>query len=334
MPHQRVLILDDQTSSVSTITFTLTDAGLPWVEADSNDSAVQILAKDSEISLVLVRATGKNICAADLCRMIRGSKSLSVLPILVILSETQLSVGAECLLAGANDLLVDPFEPRELRMRAGIVPDEQNRRVDAAHTFAERLPQTLPEPEFFTPAIDPRTMQFGFGQDEHRIRHWEQDPAVTRISLDRVIVCPECDAVPTFRPGCGSCGSAWVEHEVLIHHYACAHVGPEAEFQTKDGLACPKCRLKNLITGSDFELIQGCLKCADCDALFAEPRMIAHCTNCQNRFPASEGRLKDLYGYQVGRSASSAVIPQPNWITAPAQISCASDCRSGSRLTT
>jgi len=313
MNHKKILIVDDDLSSLQTITMTLNDATLPFVIADDNAAAMQVIEGDAAITLVIVRGFGKNILGTELCRTIRTVKPHAELPVMVILREDELPKGAEALLAGASDLLIDPFEPRELRMRAQIVPADQVNRVDQPHTLAVENPGAAQEPELFVPEFDPKTNRFSFGAFEGRQQHWEEDPDTTKIALDKICVCPECEAVPTFRPGCGACGSAWTEHEVLIHHYACAHVGPESEFLTDSGLVCPKCRLRDLVAGSDFEQTKGCLRCSDCDAIFAEAKMIGHCLSCQHRFPASEGKLKSIYAYRVGRSPDSTIIAAPTY---------------------
>lgn len=317
MGHTKTLVVDNDTESLKTILATLADAKVLSVVTDSNEAAWDAFQADPEISLVLVRgSSSEKIRATEFCKQLRSVKARDTLSIIVMLKENELARGAETLIAGASDLLIDPFEPRELRMRAGIVPAEQERRVDRAHTMAELAPGKLAQPRTFLPEFEADTMRIGFGAMNSQVAAWKSAPKTRQIPLDRIIVCPECEAIPTFRPGCGSCGSAFVEQEVLIHHFACAHVGPESEFQSGSGLACPKCRLNDLIAGSDFEQIQGCLKCSDCDAIFAEAKTLGHCLSCQHRFAVEDGKLIDVVGYQVGVSAESALITAPNFQTA------------------
>ena len=313
MIHRKVLIVDDESNSLQTIVMTLNDAELPYTTVDSTDAGWNAFQEDPAITLVLARALGQTISGIELCRRIREVKSHADLPIMIVLREDELPKGADALLSGASDLLIEPFEPRELRMRAGIVPSDQLRRVDEPHTLQVDDPAGAGEPAVYVPEFDAKTKRLDFGPLEERVGQWENDPDVTRISLDKVIVCPECEAIPTFRPGCGACGSAWVEQEVLIHHYACAHVGPEDEFLTPAGMVCPKCRLRDLVAGSDFEQIRGCLRCSDCDAVFTQTKMIGHCLSCQHRFAADDGELQFVYGYRVGRAPNSAVIAAPTY---------------------
>ena len=319
MVTRTTLIVDDDLSSLQTSIATLEDAQRAYLVVDSNEAAMAAIEADPAMLLVLLRGAGKQIRGAELCRSIRSIRSREELSVIVILQDSELSQGAEMLIAGASDLLIAPFEPRELRMRGRIVPADQVRRVDRPHTLEELHGGNVAEPELFVPEFDPQSNRFTFGRYENRVAKWESDPDTKRIPLDRVIVCPECEAVPTVRPGCGSCGSAWVQNESLIHHYACAHVGPETEFRTSNGLSCPKCRLPDLVAGSDFDQVKGCLKCSDCNAVSAKPEMICHCLSCHHRFPASEGKVQEIYGYQVGVSPYSAKIGAPNFQTLEAR---------------
>ena len=317
MGTQTTLIVDDQISTLKTIISTLEDANRPFVVSDSSQQAWEILQADPTVSLVLLRGFGKQIQGTELCRNIRTLRSREEVSVIMIFDEAELTHGAAALIAGATDLLVAPFEPRELRMRANIVPADQVRRIDKAHTLAEAGDTTAEEPEYIVPTYDAAAHRFTFGRYENRVARWENDPDTKRVPLDRIIECPDCEAVPTFRPGCGSCGSAWVDHESLIHHYACAHVGPESEFRSSanDGLSCPKCRTNDLVVGADFDQVEGCMKCNDCGSVFNQPEMICHCLACQRRFPASEGKIHDIYGYQVGAAPNSARIAAPNFQT-------------------
>lgn len=87
--------------------------------------------------------------------------------------------------------------------------------------------------------------------------------------------------------------------DVLIHHYACAHVAREAEFRKGDDLVCPKCRQANLVASSDFETVLGSHACADCGELSGQTEMIGHCLSCQHRFPAEEAATQVLTAYHV-----------------------------------
>ena len=309
MNIRKALVVEENHEVLKTIVSTLEDAQMAYTCASTQQQALDQLKSD-QFSLAIVRGIGSNIRGTELCRAIRSNKTSEELSILIMLSEDQLASGAEALIAGANDLLIAPFEPRELRMRAKIVAPDQLRRFDESHTLATSGDG---ESNWFAPDFDPATHRISFGDQQSRVPIWESDPGTKKIALDEIITCPECGGIPTFRHGCGACGSAFVEKEVLIHHYACAHVAPEADFRTPSGLVCPKCRLTDLVAGSDFEQTDGCYRCLDCDAISVETQLIGHCLHCQHRFAASEGKVQSIYGYQTGQQRSVAAVPAPNY---------------------
>lgn len=311
MTKRKVLIVDDDQESLNTIITTLKDANWHYTIVDSNEAAWAALQEDVAITMVIVRAFGEKITGIDLVRQIREVNAPQTLPVMFVLRDSELKFGADAILMGADDLLVGAFEPRELRMRANIVPSDRLNRFDGPHTSRMENPAAIKEPEAFVPEFDPQTKRFDLGMFERCREDWEADPDVKKISLDTMIVCPECEGVPTVRPGCGECGCGVTDTEVLIHHYACAHVGSESEFLTPSGLVCPKCRLRDLVAGADFEQIKGVMRCRDCDAVSAEPKLICHCINCQNRFLLNEGKVKSVSGYRVGRCPDAASIAAP-----------------------
>lgn len=125
---------------------------------------------------------------------------------------------------------------------------------------------------------------------------------------DRVIVCPDCLATPTVRLGCRSCGSAKTDNRQLIHHFACAHVGSIDEYERDDRLVCPKCRVKNLVVGADFEYLEGPHECCDCGWSDIDLEMVAQCHDCQLRFSMELALEEDLIAYHVERMDPLAII--------------------------
>lgn len=309
MIHNKALVIDDKTSARDTIASTLQDADLEAVYVDNTSDAWEIF-QQQDFSLVLLRGIGPEIEAEEFCSQVRSVKDEDSCSVIVVLRETDMTQAADFLLAGATDLLVEPFEPRELRMRAVIVPADQKNRTDRAHVIENRQ-----QPAMIVPEFNPQTMRLDFGFRQFEVQVWEANPEVRKVELDTISCCPECESLATFRPGCGSCGSALIEKQQLLHHYACAHVAPESDFRPHDAsdLSCPKCRMKNLVSGADFEVTSGCHSCKDCKAQFSEPVMVGHCLSCQHRFSASDAKVIKVYGYQFGIAGAKALMQPPNY---------------------
>lgn len=152
------------------------------------------------------------------------------------------------------------------------------------------------------PALDLSQLKFVSTMSAAQIAAARQRGALSETLLDRVWVCPQCRALPSFRPGCPCCGSATVARDRMLHHFACAHVGSTAEFQVNDeGLACPKCCTQRLMVGTDCEYLDGPWRCSACDWNTAELEIVGHCLKCGFRFPSQQAVLEDLVGQQIAR---------------------------------
>lgn len=159
------------------------------------------------------------------------------------------------------------------------------------------------------PALDLSLLKFVSRLPAHQIESARQHGELSEVLLDRVWVCPQCSALPSFRPACPCCGSAGVERDRMLHHFACAFVGPTSEFQLcDDGLACPKCCAQRLMVGTDCEYLDGPWHCPDCDWSPAELEIVGHCLKCGFRFPAQQAILQDLVGHHVDRLAPLADV--------------------------
>lgn len=165
--------------------------------------------------------------------------------------------------------------------------------------------------ENLSPTFDPRTMEFHNHILQEVTRSWVDANILRPIVCDRVQLCPKCRALPTFRRACRACHSARVTNDRLIHHFACAHAGLLGEFESDGELVCPKCRLRNLVVGADFEYVRGPFRCQDCGWSDMELEQIGHCLRCGHRFPEHQAFEKDLISYHVDRLDPLAFISTP-----------------------
>lgn len=156
-------------------------------------------------------------------------------------------------------------------------------------------------PQALLPTFDARAMRYlkpGLGP---RARAWVELGVLREVELDRVLVCPRCQALPTFRLGCRRCGSGEIDGARLIHHFPCAHVGPVRDYQLDGALVCPKCAARPLIVNSDFEYLDGPLACAQCGACDGQGELVGHCFACAQRFLSRVAATLVLKGFDVDR---------------------------------
>jgi hypothetical protein len=167
----------------------------------------------------------------------------------------------------------------------------------------------LLHPKNLTPAFDPQALEFRLGLNEPVLERWAEVGVLAGRLWDRVQLCPSCHAVPTFRDGCPQCGSARVASERLIHHFACAHVGPVAEFERAGDIVCPKCRHRPLVVGTDYEYTAGPFECLECRWSDMELEHVAQCLRCGLRFPGYQAYQKDLRVFHADRLDPLAFLP-------------------------
>lgn len=162
--------------------------------------------------------------------------------------------------------------------------------------------------ENLKPRFDPACCRYSSRLSDTVRERWVSLGVLQPALSQRVLACPKCHAAATFRSGCRSCGSIHTASSQMIHHFACAYVGPTSEFETSEGLVCPKCRLRHLVVGSDFELLDGPYHCLDCDWSDSELAMIGQCLACELRFPLEMAPEDDVIDFHVNRLDPMALI--------------------------
>ncbi len=159
------------------------------------------------------------------------------------------------------------------------------------------------------PRFDPLLQEFVLPFGEHVYSQLAEQGVLRRVLLDKVLVCPQCQSLPTFRNGCRNCGSARVGQERLMHHIPCTHVGPIRDFEQSGTLVCPRCQARDLIVGADFDYASGEYSCDDCRHRDQKLDPVGHCFRCHHRFPASDAEELELIGYSVDRLDPRSLIP-------------------------
>jgi hypothetical protein len=171
--------------------------------------------------------------------------------------------------------------------------------------FGEEILRT----DNLSPSFNPETLSLQLGYAEDVLAKWAAIGAFESVFIDRVQVCPLCESLPTFRLGCPNCGSAQIENDHLIHHFACAHVGRVCDFECEDDLVCPKCRKRHLVVGADFDYVTGPYRCQNCEWTNLQAERVAQCLRCKYRFPAHQAETRELRGYRVHRLDPLAYLP-------------------------
>ncbi len=336
-PKRRVVIADDDPNYCRLLNRMIGAWGYEPIVAANGYEASQILMAEPDTSLAVFDWEMPTMDGVAACRFMRQHRQADDLYIMMVTVKNQTDDLVAALDAGANDMLGKSFHPLELKARLaaaerqlasrrervkavlddakllkGPVREEPVAEITRAEHFEHELraPLNLP-PQSMIPSLNTRSLQFSYRLDESHLHDGVQRGTLRPHLMDRALVCPRCESLPSFRHGCPCCGSGRIEQESLIHHFACANVGRVEAFETDQGIVCPKCRVRHLTVGADFEYQQGPLRCLDCHWSPSELELIGHCLRCEFRFPAHQARVKDMIAY-VPRDASALLAAQSN----------------------
>jgi uncharacterized C2H2 Zn-finger protein len=90
-----------------------------------------------------------------------------------------------------------------------------------------------------------------------------------------------------YKESCPKCNSIDIEAKDIIHHFTCAHVAPQDEFENADNdtLECPKCDKHLRHIGIDYDKPSSVYCCKSCDHNFQIAQVVAECHSCDTVNP-------------------------------------------------
>jgi len=99
--------------------------------------------------------------------------------------------------------------------------------------------------------------------------------------VERIHLCPVCQSsVLLFTECCGKCQSSNIKEEDMIHHFRCANISPESEYQYDGELRCPKCKRFLQHIGIDYDRPAKVYTCNECGAAQMHSGMKVICAVC------------------------------------------------------
>jgi len=99
--------------------------------------------------------------------------------------------------------------------------------------------------------------------------------------VERIHLCPVCQSsVLLFSECCGKCHSSNIHEEDMIHHFRCANISPESEYQYDGELRCPKCKRFLQHIGIDYDRPAKVYSCNECGATQMHSDMKVVCAVC------------------------------------------------------
>lgn len=114
MPSSTILVLETNEAAIAAVEGPLTGMGYQVAVTADPDDAVR---RAADFALVILDIGLGPRTGVDICREIRGTPALSAIPVLCMSQSTDVEERVRYLEAGADDVVVKPFDPRELEAR-------------------------------------------------------------------------------------------------------------------------------------------------------------------------------------------------------------------------
>ncbi len=130
MPHERILVVDDEPDIRDVLRITLEGEGYEIHEAGNGQDALHQLQKVSP-QLILLDCKMPIMDGLEVCQILKKDVLLQHLPIIMLTSKGEVSDKVTGLESGADDYMVKPFEPMELVARVKMLLRRTARTLDA-----------------------------------------------------------------------------------------------------------------------------------------------------------------------------------------------------------
>ena len=116
----KILLVDDEASIRELVRFNLEKAGYRVQEAADGQEAVNAI-RQAKPDLVLLDLMLPGLDGLDVCRLVKGNRETSSIPIIMLTAKTEEIDKVIGLELGADDYMTKPFSPRELTARIKAV---------------------------------------------------------------------------------------------------------------------------------------------------------------------------------------------------------------------
>ncbi|WP_340066561.1 hypothetical protein [Ascidiimonas aurantiaca] len=126
---------------------------------------------------------------------------------------------------------------------------------------------------------------------------------------DYIHICKSCSGnYINFRESCPKCDSIDIKAHDMLHHFVCAHVAPEKDFKTQEGLECPKCDKQLRHIGIDYDKPSTIYSCNSCNHEFQNSDMKALCIDCETEHQLDELLEKTIGNYSITKKGEDFIL--------------------------
>jgi hypothetical protein len=128
----------------------------------------------------------------------------------------------------------------------------------------------------------------------------ESKGLLSRQFFDRFHTCVDCGSARlSVREECHKCRSADLREEVMVHHFRCAHIGPESQFRSGVKYECPKCGQALRHIGLDYDKPGSVSICNTCSAVSDSAAIGFKCIDCGSHHDTAQVPCRDWFSFRL-----------------------------------
>ena len=270
------------------------------------------LAEDGEVDAVILANPGVN---TDFDKF-RSASEYFLVPIINVSRRASHLADAQFIVDDPDSWNETAAVIRKFRMRRALLRESFRRPATPALRMLARI---FVSDEDLTPLRSPQSRYFhvyrGF-QDTRFVAVLAEALAeagmLERRFVDRHMVCAKCRSHRMLaREECPSCRSAWLSNSAFVHHYSCAHCGPEEHYRQGSMLICPKCKKQLRHYGKDYDKPADVQLCGECGNATTEPIAAFICQDCTSKIDGEFVETVDIHAYSLSGYAVAGLASAP-----------------------
>lgn len=133
-----------------------------------------------------------------------------------------------------------------------------------------------------------------------QLKKWQKMGYLKSKPVDKVNLCYDCSgSYLNFVETCPKCHSIDLKNEELVHHFRCAYIGPQSDYESEGQLICPKCAKELKHIGIDYDKPSEIHNCQQCSYTGQETDMKARCVDCAKENTLDQIQTMSIDAYAI-----------------------------------
>jgi len=183
LPHGDILIVDDNTANLKSMTDILTVTGYN-VEAVSDGESAILSVQKNQPELILLDYKMSNMNGIEVCRRIKTNPDTEAIPIIFLSAHGETGLKVQAMEAGAIDYVIKPIQPAEvlikidshlkiyrLQQRLANQSKELQSEIEERKLIEQKLTQSLEREQALANSVREAPLAIAFGYSNGNLRN-------------------------------------------------------------------------------------------------------------------------------------------------------------------